>query len=124
MIVAFAELEKDLISSRTTKGRAMKAKDGGFSGGAPKFGYRVVDKELVVDEDEATVVKGMFFRRSEGCTYAQITEELNNSGITTRRGNKWYPAQVKGILDGKRFYCGEYKYSDGDWVKGKHQPIL
>lgn len=124
MVVAFAEFERQMITTRTSNGRKAKAKTGGYAGGKAPLGYLVDDGKLVVDNETAEIVRGIFIGRENGQTYAQLSQELNNLGITTRTGSKWYPAQVGYIIKNKPLYEGMYKYSDDEWVQGVHESIL
>ena len=58
-----AEMERENIKNRTMAGREVKAKRGGFAGGRTPFGYKVVDKELVIDKAAAEIVKKVFLLR-------------------------------------------------------------
>lgn len=121
-----AEMERDNITKRTSSGRSAKARTGGYSGGKPPYGYVVQNHALVVEPTEAKVVKRIFFMREEmGKTMKEITDELNESGETTRSGGRFYISNVQGVLNNRKTYEGMYKYGkSGEWVRGAHEPIL
>ena len=120
-----AEMERDNITKRTTGGRKKKASVGGYSGGNAPMGYKVQDGRLVINEEEAAVVRKIFEWRDGGATLMSIVEELNDEGYHTRKGNKFVISTVQSIVGNRKTYEGWYKYGkDGEWVKGQHEPIL
>lgn len=127
LTVAMAQVERGMISARTSGGRKVKASRGGYSGGRTPYGY-VVDKNIrgmVIDEEQATVVRLIFEMKRNGSTYQQIVDELNRRGHTNKSGGKWAISSVQVILGNEQTYRGMYKYgADSEWVKGVHEPIL
>ncbi len=120
-----AEMERDNINKRTSSGRAIKAARGGYSGGQPPMGYKVQDGRLIINENEAPVVRFIFERKKAGCTMLSTVDALNEAGYTTRRGKKFAISTVQSIWNNERTYRGEYHYGKTDeWVKGEHEPIL
>ena len=67
VLSAVAEIERENILVQTMEGRKQKAREGKWNGGMAPFGYRL-DKEkseLVVDPDEAKIVKIIFDKYSQ-----------------------------------------------------------
>jgi len=125
MVIAFAEFERQMITSRTTNGRNIKASKGGYSGGKPPYGYLVTDGKLVIEPEEAEIVRGIFQLHEEGNVLRVIVEQLDGFGITTRKGGKFYPSTVGYIVRNKPFYQGLYQYGDMEaFVPGHHQAII
>lgn len=124
-ILFSAEQERHNIALRTSGGRAIKAKCGGYAGGHPPFGYAVENGQLKIDEREAYVVREIFNYRSEGLAYAHIANALNERELFTKTGNLWTGAQVFYILKNENTYRGFYKYGKtNEWVQGQHEAIL
>lgn len=120
-----AEMERDNINKRTSGGRTKKASKGGYSGGQAPMGYKVQDGCLVINEEEANVVRKIFEWRDGGATLMSIVEELNDEGYHTRKGNKFVISTVQSIVNNRKTYEGWYKYGkNGEWVKGQHEAIL
>lgn len=120
-----ANMERDNISKRTSAGRQVKAKQGGYSGGRAPMGYRVEKKQLVIVPEEAEVVKFIFDRKFAGCTMLSTVDALNEAGFKTRNGKKFVISTVQSIWNNERTYRGEYRYGkNGEWVKGQHEPII
>ena len=59
IISAFAEFERNIIGERTTFGMRRKSKEGGFVN-KPPFGYKMTDKNLKFDLENASKVRQIF----------------------------------------------------------------
>lgn len=127
LVAAMAEVERNMITARTSGGRKVKASRGGYSGGRTPYGY-AVDKNIkgmVINEEQAKVVRLIFEMKKNGSTYQQIVDELNRRGYTNKSGGKWAISSVQVILGNEQTYRGMYKYgANSEWVKGVHEPIL
>lgn len=124
-ISVMCNIENDNKTRRMRFGRVIKASKGGYSGGQPPMGYRIVDGQLVIDENEKLVIEYIFEKRSNGETMKAIVEGLNKNGFKTRKGNPFAISTVQSILNNEKTYRGFYKYGpNGIWVRGVHEPIL
>lgn len=124
-ILFSAEQERNNITLRTSGGRTIKAKSGGYAGGKSPFGYKVVDGELEIDIYEAEVVKLIFDLRKQGLSYWAISKELNSREMYSRTGGLWKQGQIFNIVQNEQTYRGMYHYGKAkEWVKGKQEPIL
>lgn len=125
-VVATAEIERGMITARTSGGRKTKAFKGGFAGGKAPYGYRIDNSSLVIDEEEAKTVRMIFDLRDNGKkTMRDIIAILKENGRVTRAGTEFAPSTIKSILDNRPIYEGMYKYGpEMDWVEGQQEPIL
>lgn len=91
--------------------------------GRVPFGYSVRNRNLFVDLDESAVVQ-MIFRLylEENLGLRKITRHLNESGITTRRGNNWAVSSVRSVLQNE-VYTGTY-HRAGTVVPSSHAAII
>ena len=125
LVAMMAQMERENITMRTAGGRAEKASKGGYSGGRAPMGYKIENKKLVINEDEAPVVRFIFDRKRRGETMMSTVDALNEAGYKTRNGGKFVISTVQSIWHNEKTYQGWYKYGkDGEWVKGQHEPIL
>lgn len=131
LLGTFAEYERRLIISRVNKGMDKRATEGKWNGGM-MLGYDSVDGKLVVNEEEAEIVKEIFELQAIGKGYRAIANSLNRKGKKTK-GSKNKPsdsfstAAIKTILQNEK-YTGSL-----DWGKqrnwnstrrsGKSEPI-
>lgn len=97
-MAAVAELERKLIAKRTLDGRRAKAEAGGYAHGAPPFGYRAQNGELVLSEREQECISVIVMLWGSGWGVRQIAKYLTVSGLTTKKGKMWRAEQVSRIL--------------------------
>jgi DNA invertase Pin-like site-specific DNA recombinase len=118
------EYERISIALKLARGRATKAAKGDKPAGVTPFGYRYAEdkKSVVVDENEAAIVKRMFSLSQIGKTIQQIVDVFNFEGIKTRRGKDWTKATVHGMLT-NTFYTGVLTHQKAD-VSGNHPAII
>jgi len=96
---AVNEYERAMIVLRMKSGRRIKAAKGGYAGyGSPAFGQRSIDRELVTDDREATVIAEMRELREAGKSLRQIADHLNAAGHAPKRGGIWHPMTVGRVL--------------------------
>lgn len=95
---AVAQYERAMIRLRMNAGKARKAQAGGYTGGAPRYGYRADGHDLVPNLAEQRQVQRMRRWRREGLSLRQIADRLNAEGTPARRG-RWHPQTVARVLD-------------------------
>lgn len=95
---AIAEYERDIIRLRMQAGKAAKAASGGYTGGAPPFGWQAVGRQLVPHPGEQEVLRRMRRLHRAGVSYRSIARELNERGYPAKRG-RWHPLTVGKILE-------------------------
>lgn len=85
------------------------------------FGYKSINKELQVIEEEAHVVKRMFEIASTmlDVGYKKIAIMLNAEGYRTRKGKLWAGDTVEDILKNP-IYIGKLRYDVRHNVKGEN----
>nr|DAU26978.1 MAG TPA: integrase [Caudoviricetes sp.] len=54
----------------------------------------------------------------------ELDKILYDGEYRTRKGKRFQPSTIRGILSNRPFYEGKYKYGDMGWVQGVHSPIL
>lgn len=122
MFAAIAELEASTITERVMTGKAQKAADGGYNGSRCPLGYKYVDSQFSVDTATASTVKSVFQSFVDGATMASIAQRLNDDGVATATGGKWYTGTVRYMLQ-NGFYAGLTQW-DACEVAGSHPAII
>ncbi len=141
LLGTFAEYERRLIVTRVKKGMEQRAAEGKTNGGN-MLGYDSVDGKLMVNEDEAEVVREIFELRVQGHGYKKIADTLNRKGkktkaIKSKQGNNFSINAIKQILENEK-YTGVMTWGKvRDWstnrrkgkavptkVDGEHEAII
>ncbi len=103
---ALAQDESRNISENTTWGHRKKFASGRFSLAYSKFlGYdKGPDGKLVINEEQAKVVRLIYRLFLEGYTHKLICRILEEKGIKTAAGrSKWYWLGVNGVLTNEKY---------------------
>lgn len=101
LMAAVAELERILIIERTSMGRNAKAQKGSYAYGAPPFGWRVHEGELIESPSEQAIIKLIQGWRKLKWSLREIADKLTKDGYKTKRGGRWHASIVSKILKGK-----------------------
>jgi site-specific DNA recombinase len=98
MIGGFAEFERNTIVENVKLGMNQRAKSGKWNGGRI-LGYDLENKELIVNPDEANIVKMIFnmYVNGKGCIY--IRDNLNKLNLKTKTGIPFTHIAILTILD-------------------------
>lgn len=134
MLLSFAQFEREVSSERVRdKIRASKAK-GLWMGGAPRLGYDLINKKLVVNPTEAEQVRHLFEKYLELQSVKDLTEYAQQKGIYGKRwetakrkmrgGNPIAKMSMHRILRDK-VYIGQIENKkEGTFAEGEHEPIV
>ena len=107
---AIAQEESKSISQNQRLSIVKRMQTGEYVDSNAPYGFRLVDKALMVYEPEATIVRMMFENYLSGQSTSEIARELNSRGIKTKTGKSvWRSTKVAYILGNER-YCGDCKY--------------
>lgn len=82
---AMVKVETDEMFRKFERGRNRNVKEGKYIGGYICFGYKVENKHIVIDQEEAKIVKMVFSMYAERKISARkIADELDKQGYTVR----------------------------------------
>ena len=122
ILMTFAQFEREMIATRIKDKMSATRKKGKWVGGQVPYGYNVVDKKLIVDQEKVPVVRRIFDRYIEIQSPKEIARELNADGIKTVRNKDWDRQRVYNILT-NHTYVGEVFY-EGQVYPGEHDAII
>ncbi len=121
ILSAVAEIERENINVQFMAGKMQKILNGGWPGGPAPYGYRSVNKELVVEPEEAEIVKLIFDRyiQDEG-TLNGVAIWLNNNGYSRISKGEVKPFTydfIVNVLDNPTYH-GKINYFRRTNIKG------
>lgn len=98
VLEGFAEYYSRALSQNTRRGIANVASKGGYTGGKPPYGYKIIDGKYVINPDQAKKIKEVFKMFASGLNFSQIAEKL---------GLQYYNIRI--YLSNKSYYDGVYR---------------
>ena len=122
ILMTFAQFEREMISDRIRDKVHACIKKGIWMGGTVPLGYIVENRKLVVQPDEAGLVRdifGMFLRLGDT---GAVASELRSAGEVGRKGGRWTGARVWAVIRNP-IYKG-YLLLKGKAYRGEHRPIV
>ena len=132
ILASFSQFEREVISERITDKMQATRRRGMWTGGRPILGYRVVDKRLVIDPDEASQVRAIFRLYVESASIRDVVAELDRRGWTSKTytgkkgqqivGHPFTKGSLHGLLTNV-VYRGQTR-TKGGVVPGVHEPII
>ena len=122
ILITFAQYEREVITERVRDKMSASRKKGKWVGGSVPMGYRVENKKLVVEPEEARVIQRIFQRFIEIQSPSLIAQELNKDGIRTKQGKAWDKPHIYRILS-NHTYIGQVKYK-GSICEGEQNAIV
>lgn len=142
VIASCAQAESESISKNMRWSYQKRMENGTYIPSSVPYGYRLIDKEIVIEPYEAIVVCQIYSMYLSGQSKLNIATALNDREIPTRKGRQWDYCAIRYILRNER-YAGNslwqktYKTEDfppkklrnyGErakyYVEGTHPPII
>jgi len=115
ILSAVSEVERENILVQTMEGRNQKAREGRWNGGFAPYGYDLVDGELVINEEDADLVRLIFDKYINTDMGALgVAKFLNDNGYKKKARQKNHLEGfsgdfIKDVLDNP-VYCGKIAY--------------
>lgn len=124
---SIAEFERNTIVENIKLALQEKARRGEWLGGKV-FGYKNIDKKLIVNKAQAEIIKQIFHNFHNGMTIQQLVKFLNDKNYKTSRNRDFTRSSVYRILTNP-IYCGYLRHNMKNKnkyyeIKGMHQPII
>jgi len=134
ILLSFAQFEREIIGERIRDKIAAAKRKGEHTGGMPILGYDIdrANHRLVVNPEEAELVRHIFKRFIQLGSPLKVAQELNADGVTTKRwvkadgsvreGRRWNKSHISRILNNRK-YLGEVTHK-GTVYPGEHEAII
>ncbi len=123
VLESMAEYYSAELSQKVKRGIALSASKCKYFGGTVALGYKIdKEKNYIIDEETAPIVRKMFEMLASGYTYADIARYLNERGIKTATGGKWGKNSFQWLFSNRK-YLGIYTFQ-GTEIKGGVPQII
>jgi len=131
IMISFAQYEREMTIDRVKDKVEASKKKGMWLGGTVPLGFDVKDKKLVINEEEAEVIKHIFARFKELKSIGLLTKELNSQGYRTKMyvkktgtyGGGLYRVAGLRLIITNPIYMGKIRHKDKIY-QGKHEGII
>ena len=117
IIESMAEHFSASLAQNVMRGQRQNMEKGLHVGGYAPYGYKVVDKKLVVIEEEARVIRYAFEEYAKGVQKKKLREELAKKGLVSKKGTPIADSTFYNILKNQK-YIGIYLFGEGEVVGG------
>ncbi|OQB30777.1 MAG: hypothetical protein BWY07_02494 [Candidatus Hydrogenedentes bacterium ADurb.Bin170] len=140
ILSSMAEGESVSISENSKWSIQKRFENGTFKCSYPPYGYDWDGEQMVINPEQAAVVKEIFAALLSGKGTRDIADDLNRRGVPSKRGGRWTATTIRGMLSNEK-YVGDClfqkTYSDSQFVrhnnhgeqpqymvKDHHEPII
>ncbi|WP_439495822.1 recombinase family protein [Bosea sp. (in: a-proteobacteria)] len=122
VLLSFAQFEREVIGERVRDKISASKQKGLWVGGPVPLGYRSESKRLLVDDNEANLVRFIFTLYRDLGSIRAVVEQLDRDGTRTRKGYRFGPGPIAAMLK-NRFYLSEIVWQ-GQIHRGEHPAIV
>lgn len=132
VLLSFAQFEREVTGERIRDKIAASKARGIWMGGSVPVGYDLGERRLVVNAEEADLVRQIFERYLELGSLVALAKDLDRKGVRTKRwtarngterGGYFYNHSGLAYLLRNRTYLGEVKHN-GKSFPGEHDAIV
>ncbi len=128
MLLSFAQFEREVTGERIRDKIAASKKKGMWMGGVPPLGYQAKERQLILESNEAAVVRHVFDLYREHRCIVRTKRAADLLGLRGRPSAKYPegpPFTRGGIywLLTNPIYAGRVRHKDQTYP-GQHQPLI
>jgi site-specific DNA recombinase len=132
VLLSFAQFEREVTGERIRDKIAASKRKGMWMGGTLPVGYKVCDRKLVVDAQEAAQVKKVFELYFELGSVARLKDRLDREGLRSKMrrsqagqksGGRDYSRGALYCLLQNPVYVGKVRHRDAIYA-GEHEGII
>lgn len=103
MLEGYSEYYSRELAQKVKRGNRESRKKGFYTGGAIPYGYMVMDKKYIIEDNEAKIVKEIFNKSLSGIKMVDIANDLNSRHIPYKNGDKWDIDRIKRTLSNEKY---------------------
>jgi site-specific DNA recombinase len=114
-----AEVEREKIAERTTRGKLERARSGripqAFGRGCYGYVYNPSTGQREIEPFQAEIVRRIFQRFAETRSFSAVSNSLNDEGIPAHQGPRWYSNTIRNMLRNES-YAGRTFFNRTRWT--------
>ena len=114
MLEGYAEYYSAELSQKVKRGLKESRIKGNFTGGHYPYGFKVENHKVLIDEENAEIVRYIYRAYASGKFVKDIAKDLNKKGISNC-GKKWQAHYIYKILKNEK-YSGVYHYNGEEFT--------
>jgi site-specific DNA recombinase len=132
VLLSFAQFEREVTSERIRDKFAASKRKGIFMGGPIPIGYRLENRKLLIDDQEAKTVRMIFRRYLALRSIGQLVDELADQNVRTKPrtlkdgritgGVLFHQGPLAALLKNP-LYIGKVRHG-GELYEGEHEAII
>jgi hypothetical protein len=130
VLLSFAQFEREVTGERIRDKIAASKKKGMWMGGVVPLGYNVKDRRLIINAEEAEIVRFMFQRYLELGSVRALQEDMISRNMRSkfrmdqrRAGGNFMSRGAIYQLLSNRIYIGQIHHK-GSYYQGQHEAII
>lgn len=122
MLLSFAQFEREVTGERIRDKIAASKRKGLWMGGPVPLGYRVENRQLLIDPVEAETVKWIYDAYACTGSTTLMVRQMKEQGRLTKTGRHFCKQSLYKVLH-NRVYLGLLPHK-GQFFAGAHQPLI
>lgn len=122
VLLSFAQFEREVTGERIRDKIAASKRKGMWMGGSVPLGYRVDNRTLQIEPQEAELVQQIFEQFIAEKSTTKIVRDLSDRGIQTKRSRAFCKQSIYKILH-NRTYIGEISHK-GENFPAQHERLI
>lgn len=103
ILSSLAENESVSLSENSKWSIRQRFKRGTYKVSYPPYGFDYIDEQVVVNEEQAQVVKRIFYSVLQGIGTERIAKQLNDENIPSKRNGNWTGSTIRGIIKNEKY---------------------
>lgn len=120
--IGLAEYYSAELAQKVSRGLKENRTKGLYTGGTLTYGYKVKDKHVLIDEDQANIVREIYTMYANGHMANEIIDVLTERGVMNNTGKPFRSNAIYKILHNSK-YIGRYEVN-GDVFTNIFPPII
>ena len=103
ILSGLAESESISISENNKWSVQRRFQNGTYKISSPPYGYDSVNGKLIINEEQAEIVRFIFAEILSGKGTQKIADDLNRRGVPTQKSGKWRSTTIRGMATNEKY---------------------